>query len=571
MTRKMKNKQSALTSNKKSEMTLGKILLLAWQPFFLLIASEVILQLISIIHSFNIRDIFDAAVAGNKEILIAKAPIFIILACGLFPFNIWLAYIRAIFVKKSSTILKQRYLKRAFDKNINEFQSSGNSRYINDITNNANTLEEKYFQQMTVVIMSVTAFFGSLALIISINWQTLTFIIPCLGILLLIMYKSGNLLKKPEQKKAGFLEEYTRYAKETLSAFRIVKSFQLEKRILKDFDQRSTDVQDKGYEIEKRGTYLQAMNQLMSSGVALFGLLIGVRAVAKGTISVGVLFVLIIAISNLIHPIFMLSEALPHLRSVEPIFQKMEQHLQNQQMQEINKPYPGLEHQISLTDISFDYPDIPVLNNADAKFKKGGKYLIIGPSGSGKSTILRLLRKYFNPDHGQIMIDDTQLNEINTDSYYQKLSNIEQNVFIFNDTIRNNITLFQDVSDEKLNSAITAAGLDNLLNSRTNGLDDVLVNNGAELSGGEKTRIAIARGLLAEADIMLLDEPFASLDDETAQKIEQRLLDLTGVTILNVSHVVFNSTKNLYDDILLVKDGQIYAKTEESSLRSDKR
>lgn len=126
----------------------------------------------------------------------------------------------------------------------------------------------------------------------------------------------------------------------------------------------------------------------------------------------------------------------------------MELNLENQQVQKSNKPYFGLEQQISLVNVSFDYPDIPVLKNANAKFKKGGKYLIIGPSGSGKSTILKLLRKYFNPDHGQIIIDNLQLNEIDTDSYYHKLSNIEQNIFIFDDTIRNNITLFQDVSDE---------------------------------------------------------------------------------------------------------------------------
>jgi ATP-binding cassette subfamily B protein len=323
MTRIINNTQSSLESGKKTKMTLGKILLLAWQPLFLLIGSEIILQLVSITLSFYIKDIFDAAVAGNTEIIIAKAPTFIILVCGIFPFNTWLSYIRAMFVKKSSTILKQRYLKRVFNKNINEFQSSGIAGYINDITNNSNTLEEKYFQQMTVVIMSVTAFFGSLAIIISVKWQTLIFVVPSLGFLLFFMYKTGNLLKKPELKKASYLKEYTRYAKESLSAFRIVKSFQLEKRILRDFDQRSKDVQDKGYEIEKRATYLQAMNQLISGAVVLFGLLVGVRAVAAGAVSIGVLFVLVVAVSNLIHPILMLSDALPPIRSVEPIFEKI--------------------------------------------------------------------------------------------------------------------------------------------------------------------------------------------------------------------------------------------------------
>ncbi len=562
----IKDKQLNYTSEKKSEMTLGKMLLKAWQPFFLLIISQIILQFFAIFMSLMIRDLFDAAVAGDSALLVAKAPLFIALSIGLLPFNIWLSYVRALFIRKADAITKQRYLKRVFAKNINEFQSSGISRYINDITNNTNTLEERYYRQITIVVMSVTNFLGSLIIIISINWESLAFILPIIALIFFLMYKTGGFLKKPEAEKAEYLEEYTRYAKESLAAFRIVKSFQLEQRIINDFDQRSKNVQDKSHEIERRATYLQAMNQLFTSAIALFGMLIGIRAVSKGYISIGVLLITIVAISNMIHPIFMLSEALPHIRSVEPIFKKMEEHLKNRHEQKINQPYQGLAQQIELSELSFDYPDIPVLKNASALFKKGGKYLIVGPSGSGKSTILRLLRKYFNPDQGQILLDQTSLAEIETESYYQKLANIEQNVFIFDDTIRNNITLYHEIPEEEFNQAIQAAGLENLLVSRKNGAEDILVNNGAELSGGEKARIAIARGLLSEAEIILLDEPFASLDDETAQKIEQSLFALPEVTVINVSHIIFEDTKHLYDKIYLVKDGQIIVKPDKTNV-----
>jgi ATP-binding cassette subfamily C protein len=562
----IKDKQLNHASEKKSEMTLGKMLLKAWQPFFLLIISQIILQFFAIFMSLMIRDLFDAAVAGDLALLVAKAPLFIALSIGLLPFNIWLSYVRALFIRKADAITKQRYLKRVFAKNINEFQSSGISRYINDITNNTNTLEERYYRQITIVVMSVTNFLGSLIIIISINWESLAFILPIIALIFFLMYKTGGFLKKPEAEKAEYLEEYTRYAKESLAAFRIVKSFQLEQRIINDFDQRSKNVQDKSHEIERRATYLQAMNQLFTSAIALFGMLIGIRAVSKGYISIGVLLITIVAISNMIHPIFMLSEALPHIRSVEPIFKKMEEHLKNRHEQKINQPYQGLAQQIELSELSFDYPDIPVLKNASALFKKGGKYLIVGPSGSGKSTILRLLRKYFNPDQGQILLDQTSLAEIETESYYQKLANIEQNVFIFDDTIRNNITLYHEIPEEEFNQAIQAAGLENLLVSRKNGAEDILVNNGAELSGGEKARIAIVRGLLSEAEIILLDEPFASLDDETAQKIEQSLFALPEVTVINVSHIIFEDTKHLYDKIYLVKDGQIIVKPDKTNV-----
>jgi len=366
----IKDKQLNHASEKKSEMTLGKMLLKAWQPFFLLIISQIILQFFAIFMSLMIRDLFDAAVAGDSALLVAKAPLFIALSIGLLPFNIWLSYVRALFIRKADAITKQRYLKRVFAKNINEFQSSGISRYINDITNNTNTLEERYYRQITIVVMSVTNFLGSLIIIISINWESLAFILPIIALIFFLMYKTGGFLKKPEAEKAEYLEEYTRYAKESLAAFRIVKSFQLEQRIINDFDQRSKNVQDKSHEIERRATYLQAMNQLFTSAIALFGMLIGIRAVSKGYISIGVLLITIVAISNMIHPIFMLSEALPHIRSVEPIFKKMEEHLKNRHEQKINQPYQGLAQQIELSELSFDYPDIPVLKNASALFKK---------------------------------------------------------------------------------------------------------------------------------------------------------------------------------------------------------
>lgn len=540
------------------KMTLFKLLFLCWPYLLLLIFSQIFSQFLIIKLSLIIKEIFDAAAAGNTKFLLSRMPKFLLLVFGVLPASLWLPYARSLFVNKTSFAIKQRYLKRIFEKNINEFQSSGISKYINDITNNANTLEERYFQQITVIIQAIVIFLGALIIIINVSWRALMLALPLLLILFFIMYRSGNFLRKPEQQKAEDLEEYTRFAKESLSAFRIVKSFQLGKRIMKDFDRRSKAVQDKGYEIEKRSTYIQALNQLLGSAGALFALLTGVNAVLTGTISMGVFFVLVSAISNLVHPLFLVSEAFPHIRSVPPIFEKMENNLQNQELQQINLPFEGLRQQIKLSNICFNYPGIPVLKDANVTFTKGGKYLLIGPSGSGKSTIIRLLRKYFAPDQGTVLLDKTPLNEIETDSYYQKLANIEQHVFIFDDTIRNNITMYQNIPDSKLKTAITSAGLDNLVNTRKNGLDDILINNGAELSGGEKARIAIARGLLSEADIILLDEPFASLDNEIAQKIEHSLLKLPNITVINVSHVIFDATKHLYDAIYVVKDGQIH-------------
>src|SRR5690606_22315655 len=160
----------------------------------------------------------------------------------------------------------------------------------------------------------------------------------------------------------------------------------------------------------------------------------------------------------------------------------------------------------------------PVLENINLKLEAKKKYLIIGPSGGGKSTVLKLLRKYHNPTNGEILFDDVSLKDIKKETYFKSISNIEQNIFLFEDTIKNNLTLYKDYSDEEIQDAIRKAGLTDFINSLKDGLDIVIYDNGKNISGGEKSRIAIARGLINKSKIILLDEAFASLDPTRAKE-----------------------------------------------------
>jgi ATP-binding cassette subfamily C protein len=188
---------------------------------------------------------------------------------------------------------------------------------------------------------------------------------------------------------------------------------------------------------------------------------------------------------------------------------------------------------------------------------KGEKYLVVGPSGGGKSTLLKLLRKYFNPTKGEILIDGKNLKDIKKASYFSNISNVEQQVFLFEDTLKNNITLYKDYSQEEIDLAIKRAGLSNFVEGLQNKLDTTIYDNGKNISGGERSRVAIARGLLAKSDIIFLDEAFASLDSKVAKEIEKTLLDLDDVTIVNVSHVIFEETKERYDKVFVVKNKAI--------------
>jgi ATP-binding cassette, subfamily B, bacterial len=179
---------------------------------------------------------------------------------------------------------------------------------------------------------------------------------------------------------------------------------------------------------------------------------------------------------------------------------------------------------------------------------------VVGPSGGGKSTILRLLRKYFNPAKGTILIDGVNLKDIKKVDYFNKIANIEQQVFLFEDTLKNNLTLYKNYTNQEIMDAIKRAGLEDFLKTHKEGLKYKIVDNGKNVSGGEKSRIAIARGLLNKADIILLDEAFASLDYNKAKEIEDSILALKNVTIINVSHVKIKENLVKYDIIYSVNN-----------------
>ncbi len=145
------------------------------------------------------------------------------------------------------------------------------------------------------------------------------------------------------------------------------------------------------------------------------------------------------------------------------------------------------------------------------------------------------------------------LSDIKKEDYFAQIANVEQQVFIFEDTLRNNLTLYKEYRDEEIQEAIRVAGLTSFVDSLPNGLDTMIYENGKNISGGERSRVVIARAMLAKAGILFMDEAFAALDLERAKEIEKTILNLKNITVINVSHVIFKDTVNQYDRVFHVK------------------
>ena len=210
------------------------------------------------------------------------------------------------------------------------------------------------------------------------------------------------------------------------------------------------------------------------------------------------------------------------------------------------------------------------MDNINLTLKKNKKYAIVGESGSGKSTLIKLLMRYYNDYSGSILIDNNDLKSIYSSDLYKNISMIQQNVFMFDDSIKENIRLYSNHDDDDILKSCERAGLSKLINSLPNGIDSLVGENGNKLSGGEKQRIAIARALINDTQILILDESTSALDNETAYNLENSLLNLKDLTLVTVTHKLIKNILNKYDEIIVMKNGSVVEKGSFEYLLSQK-
>ncbi|MFA5524218.1 MAG: ABC transporter ATP-binding protein [Tissierellales bacterium] len=509
--------------------------------------------------SLSMMKTIDIGVAGDKDAFRVEAIRLIILALSILPASVLLSFGKGLYKRKANVSAKVNFVSRVFNKNINEFQKDNNAKYVSALTNDINTIETNYIDGIYEVILGIVYFIVSVAVIAYVSPVALGIGVGIGVISTVLSIVIGKPMQKHHTQRSELYEGYTSYIKEVLSAFHIIKSNNLNEKVKSDFYNRSHAIQEKGYVIDKIYTYISALQNL-NMFLALFALLgISAYMAIQGTLTLGGVILVINNMEKILVPIMRFGEWMPKIFATKKLFVKIEDNLTNQDNYEETISMEGFKDSIEFNNVTFGYEDGDILQDISLSIKKGEKYLIIGPSGGGKSTLLKLLRKYFSPKGGEIQIDNKNLKDITKTSYFKNISNIEQQVFLFEDTLRNNITLYKDFSEVEINTAIDRAGLKSFIESLSQGLDTMIYDNGKNISGGEKSRVAIARGLLQKADIIFLDEAFASLDSKIAKEIENTILNLEGITVVNVSHVIFEESKNRYNNVFVVKNKGVYS------------
>lgn len=261
---------------------------------------------------------------------------------------------------------------------------------------------------------------------------------------------------------------------------------------------------------------------------------------------------------NITSPIFSMIEAFNKAKAVGDINNKLINLMSKNDQKDNGIDINEFNDKIEIRNLTYSFDNNRnILENINLDLHKGKKYAIVGGSGSGKSTLIKLILGYYNNYNGNIYIDGIDNRKIKRKSIFNICSIIHQNVFMFDDTMKNNITLYNNYSDKVVETSIEKAGLNDLINKLDGGINAKINENGNNFSGGEKQRIAIARAFVKGSNMLILDEATSSLDNETAYNIEDSLLNIKDITCLVVTHRYNSEILRRYDKIIVIKDGKL--------------
>lgn len=378
------------------------------------------------------------------------------------------------------------------------------------------------------------------------------FVLPILA-----SYFAGDRVGRAEKIISEKNGQLVSALKDSLSGFSVIKSFKAEQAICGLFAESDAAVEQAKCRKRKLLTVISALAGVAGVTAQLGTFLVGAVLAGAGLgITPGVLIVFISLTANVINPIQELPGELAARKAAVALIDKLAASLENHVRDEGAHIPNQLETGIALDHVSFGYEaDCDILHDITATFEAGKKYAIVGASGSGKSTLLNLLMAGHGTYTGEICYDGQELRQISSESLYDIVSMIQQNVFVFNASIRDNITMFRGFPREEVDRAIELSGLSGLIAER--GEDYLCGENGSGLSGGEKQRISIARSLLKKSRVLLVDEATAALDAETASQVSGAILSLEDMTSIVVTHSLEEGLLRQYDCILTMKNGRV--------------
>ncbi|QOE04953.1 ABC transporter ATP-binding protein [Bacillus amyloliquefaciens] len=442
------------------------------------------------------------------------------------------------------------------------------SRVTNDIENVSSTLNTSVIQ----VLSSVITFVGTIAVMLYMS-PLLTLItlliIPIMLLSIKWITNRTGLLFKQQQKN---LSELNGFIEESISGAKVIKAYSREDRVMEQFLEKNAALQSSGFWAQTISGFIpKVMNSLNNLSFTIIAAVGGLFAL-KGWISIGSIVVFAEYSRQFTRPLNDLANQfntmLSAIAGAERVFDVLDEK-EEREDEEHALYQPIKTGEIEFRDVSFGYQeDSLILKHLSFSVPKGQSIAFVGPTGAGKTTVTSLIARFYEPNNGKILIDGTDIKKLTRSSLRKNMGFVLQDSFLFQGTIRENIRYGRlDASDQEVEAAAKAANAHGFIERLPKGYDTVLTQNGAGISQGQKQLISIARAVLADPVLLILDEATSNIDTVTEVKIQEALGRLmAGRTSVIIAHRL--NTIQKADQILVVKDGEMAEKGTHAELLS---
>lgn len=549
----MKTKQN----KKKSREFIHQLYYKNRMNFIVTIILTIAMSSLNLMISWLIQQIMDSMANQNMQ---AVGRCAWIAASVVIAYTVANAVHRAVYPRFLQRAMQQ-YRDYAFlrltQKSLRSFSKEGTALYVSALTNDCTSIENNYLAATFTLIELLFCFLGALIMMLYYSPVMLVLAVALSFLPVAVSMTAGNRLAEQEKEISKKNEHFVSIVNELLSGFPVIKSFRAETQASRLFSQRNEQAE----EAKKNKRRTEQLISLLANDagiIAQMGIFLAGAwlAISNKGVTAGVVIVFVQLMNYILNPISQVPLLWSNRKAAIALMEKLSDALSENVREEGREKLNGFSEKIEVKDLTYGYePESHVLKDLDVQFDAGKSYAIVGGSGSGKSTLLNLLMGSSSNYRGEICIDGVSIKNIESESLYQLMTSVQQNVFVFNDTIRNNVTMFHEFPDKEVTLALERSGLSEFIEKR--GEDFVCGENGANLSGGERQRISIARALLRKSPILLVDEATAALDAATARAVSFSILNLVGMTRIVVTHRLEEAILRRYDKILVMKNGTI--------------
>ena len=460
------------------------------------------------------------------------------------------SYLMSIATQKYTFRIRNQLEEKLHKLPFSYYDNNKRGETLSIFTNDVDNMQICFNQALTQAITSITTVVGIFIMMLSIN-VSMTFvavlILPLSLLFVINIVRKSQKYFKLNQTNLGHVNGSI---EEMFSGHNIVKTFNSEERMLKEFNKSNKLLRDSGWKSQFLGGLMHpimiSIGNLGYVGIAI----VGGYNIIKGRINVGELQSFITYSKNFTQPITSMGA------SAERIFN----FLNEKEIKENKKAYElgDVKGNVEFKNVSFGYDDNKIIiKNFSAKVKSGEKVAIVGPTGAGKTTMVKLLMHFYDINSGKILIDNNDINDITLESLKKNISMVLQDTWLFNGTIKENLKYgCPDASDEEVIEAAKAANVHNYIMTLPDKYDTIMDEESSNISQGQKQLLTIARAILADSKILILDEATSSVDTRTEELIQESMDNLMeGRTSFVIAHRL--STIKNADLILVIDKGDI--------------